>query len=968
MQAQNSAIIKGTVTDGENSLPGATVVLTPSNKGEITNLDGFFVLFNVPSGAYTLLVSYVGFQSHTAQIDIKPGEQLNLGNIVLLPNSEMLQAVEVKTNLERGSEMKAVNMMKVAPRITTVLSAEMIDKLPDKNAAETVRRLPGVAVNYNKGEGSFVSLRGTPTDWTSTLLNGNRLPVADEENVTRSFEFEVIPSELIEYVVVSQTSSPDMEGDNIGGSVNFITRSATDHRAFHINAGLGYNSLTQKPTVNIDFLNGNRSKDKRWGYVLNGSYYGRNYGAQAMRLVYGFNSNHGINRLELKDYDGFRHTIGGSAGVEFVPSNTFKIAAKGLFGTMIDDKYQRKTSYNYTEGSGARVRLQNIHGVLNRQLMGGELNLNWKPNHHWAADVQLASYQNRFFYGNVPYNKKDSRNGYYYTEFISPLLYYLDQDCIDFYGNPIDCNSPQKVVTKLLDLDNPYGHGDPYTNVIPKPTVPSSPDGLLRAEDFEFYQALSELNNTRETDPIVASLNLKHTVSNALKIQVGAKYRYKTGKREVGLNQWTQDIPIRSQPYKLLDFDTKPFDERGGYLPEMGSPYDDTFFPFLTKKAHQQFLSLLGDTLREYPMNKFNPEYRFWVGSTYEYTESVSAAYAMAQGTLGSKLDYTVGMRWELTNLYQKSDTLLDELAIEVINGTFYVYYVPEERITRLNYHAFLPSLNLIYHISPTNDLRFAVSRTFHRPDFSQTKPGAGAYRFDDLTITAGNSNLQPTYSFNLDAMYIHFWGNKGLFSIGGYYKYVTNHIFAVTTADVDNFGIILKRYENAETSFVAGTELNLQRKFDFLPGFLNGFGINANISYAYSQMKVPGRTKPQAMTEQTPWLFNAALFYEKYNIQTRIGFNYNGPHLHQLNLAAVQDLNGELALLHQDNSYDIFEGSSYMMDCQFSYFFHKNYSAFIEFSNLLNSPDRLYRGEPDRIHRIEYYRWRGQVGVKLTL
>jgi outer membrane receptor protein involved in Fe transport len=216
--------------------------------------------------------------------------------------------------------------------------------------------------------------------------------------------------------------------------------------------------------------------------------------------------------------------------------------------------------------------------------------------------------------------------------------------------------------------------------------------------------------------------------------------------------------------------------------------------------------------------------------------------------------------------------------------------------------------------------------------------------------------------------MFEHFWGNKGLFSLGGYYKYVTDHIFASTTSYVDEFGIVAKKYENAPESWVLGVEGNIQRQFDFLKGFWSGFGIAGNITYSWSRMHVPGRNFKQAMTEQTPLLGNVALFYERNGLNVRVALNYNGAMLKELNLFSVKELDGTLTLVHQDTKFDIFKGQSYAMDFSASYQFAKRYTVYAEVTNLLNYPDLLYRGQLQRPMRTEYYRVRGQVGIKFEL
>jgi len=129
-----------------------------------------------------------------------------------------------------GGEMRSIAAQREADNIVNVLSSDGIGRLPDRNAAEAVQRLPGVAIERDQGEGRFVAVRGMPSQWNSTLINGNRLPTAEEETTSRATAFDFFPSELIDQVVVAKAITPDMEGDAIGGSVNFITKTAPDKR------------------------------------------------------------------------------------------------------------------------------------------------------------------------------------------------------------------------------------------------------------------------------------------------------------------------------------------------------------------------------------------------------------------------------------------------------------------------------------------------------------------------------------------------------------------------------------------------------------------------------------------------------------------------------------------------------------------------------------------------------------------
>ncbi|MBK8659914.1 MAG: TonB-dependent receptor, partial [Bacteroidetes bacterium] len=306
-------------------------------------------------------------------------------------------------------------------------------------------------------------------------------------------------------------------------------------------------------------------------------------------------------------------------------------------------------------------------------------------------------------------------------------------------------------------------------------------------------------------------------------------------------------------------------------------------------------------------MTERNPAFREWVGSTYTYREYQSMGYVMGDFKIASKFNIVTGLRLEHTDIQVESDTLSTKFALDTATGT--IYYPSEKRFTDIKYLAWLPALNFNYSIRPDMMLRFAVSRTYHRQNFAETKPGFAVIKYTDFEFVFGNPNLKPAYSYNFDLMYELYWGNKGMFSIGTYYKYVIDHIFATAQADFDaRTGIVFKSFTNAGKSWVWGAEVNLQRKFDFIPSWGSGFGVNANITYSISRMQVaPGREIKQAMAEQTPLLYNVALFYEKYGVNARIALNYTGAYLKELNLASVKGI----GLIHKNTDFDIFRAKT---------------------------------------------------------
>jgi outer membrane receptor protein involved in Fe transport len=955
--------LEGSLWDDRGPIPGTILSLQNEQTFKAqSDLEGRFLFANIPSGNYTLKIDTYGYNEYVQTLTVQGQQTVNLGKILL---SQGKQEKDVTVSFfAKVSEQKAINLVKTSPSVVTIVSADIIAKLPNKNASDVVARVPGASLTRNKGEGSNISLRGTPIDWTATFLNGDRLPVADEENPTRSFEFEILPADMIEYVFVAKSTTPDMESDQIGGCIDFISRSSVAKKTFKLNLAGGYNALAQKPLGTLNFLWGNRSKNNKWSFLVNGTNYGRYYAADAFKMIYGSNFNHSLNRYELRKYEGTRINNAANIALEFKPSNHFKIGTHAMYSFMQDDKYQKRQSYNWYEGSGQRIRLQNIHGKLNRQLFGGDIYSEWKITPALTLFTKVAHYDNQFWYGNVPYAKKDPRNGYFINEFISPLLQFSDQSYVSLYGGTIDPNDPGGFPAKLIGPDDPYGQGDDPNNIQPQYATIFGGQAL-RADDFEYYRSYTEINKTKERDLAVAQTNLTYEVQPNLKLKVGTKMRQKEGSRSISKHEWFKDysIPGNNNPFMLMDFQQEEFSTHpSGFLAPLGANYEGQLYPFQDRQAISSFLIDSSYLLREMPMTPLNQEYYQWVGSNYSYSEFQSGTYLMADCKI-NKLSIVGGFRYEYTRFKEVSDTLTDAIAFDSISGS--QYNIPERRSVSRSYAFLLPSLNLTYRMNDKVNFRLAFSEGMKRPNFEQTKPGFAMIRYTDLVYIFGNPNLKPTYAFNYDAAFEYFWPGKGMFSVALFYKDVHDHIFTVTTADIDPFsGIMVKKYENASRSKVYGLELNLIRKFDFLPGFLSGFGTNSNLTISDSRMNIPGRPVAQKMTEQTPLVFNFGLIYEYKKWTGRAAFNYIGKQLKEVNLASIVGI----GLMHIDDDFDTYSNAMTNLDVQISYQLTPKMSLYAEGMNMLNSPERKYIGKEWRHLRMEYYGIRGQVGFRLEL
>ena len=150
---------------------------------------------------------------------------------------ESLTVTGIRASVERSLETK-----RNADSVIEVITAEDVGKLPDKNIADAVQRVPGVTISSAAGgEGGFdendrVSLRGTNPSLTQTLVNGHSIASGDwfvldqVGTVGRSVSFSLLPSELVSQVIVRKSATADLVEGGVAGAVDIITRKPLDFR------------------------------------------------------------------------------------------------------------------------------------------------------------------------------------------------------------------------------------------------------------------------------------------------------------------------------------------------------------------------------------------------------------------------------------------------------------------------------------------------------------------------------------------------------------------------------------------------------------------------------------------------------------------------------------------------------------------------------------------------------------------
>ncbi len=208
--------VMGTLLDEETGQPVSDVTIRIGNKGTTTGTDGSFSI-TLPPGKYEAEISSIGFgKKIVSDIVLNENASLEL-NITLKREKNTLEGVTVRSSVRRESIASLYTRQKNEAGISNGISREQISALPDKNIGETLKRISGVSTTDNRR----VVVRGIAERYNLAMMDGATLPSTDVQ--VRDFESDIIPSNMVDNVIVSKTATPDMSFGFGGGLVQINT-------------------------------------------------------------------------------------------------------------------------------------------------------------------------------------------------------------------------------------------------------------------------------------------------------------------------------------------------------------------------------------------------------------------------------------------------------------------------------------------------------------------------------------------------------------------------------------------------------------------------------------------------------------------------------------------------------------------------------------------------------------------------
>ncbi len=907
-----AATVAGRVRDAKTNsyLLGATVTVRELNRVTTTSSGGDFTLSNLPPGTYTLSVSSIGFGDATQNVTVTDAAVTPL-EIAL--NSDLVQLNAFVVEGSREGQARALQQKRSATNIMDAVSADAVGKFPDGNAAEALRRVPGISLEIDQSEGRFVVVRGIDAALNNVTLNGQSIGSPAEQG-RRGLAMDSVPADLISRLEVVKAVTPDMDGNAIGGSVNIVTQSAFD-RAESLLIGslsVGYNAFNENWDSRAGSVSYSRILDagKRWGIVGGVSYSFKEFASQTSdnlnwTAVNGFFT---PDTQESFDYNVERERIGANVGLEFRPRSGHQLYVRGNYNEFTDEEGRQKAGFNYrlgtlsgqtaTSGTNSQGRSTREfrdykqQGIIEAASVGGKHDLASDFDFSWQAGVSRGE-------------RRTPRR-----------VDWEFRSAAGAFPNTYNLTGEIPIITPNTAFYDPANY--PFRRVRFRRDS--------EVEDVSSLQADLQRDLTLGGRPGTWKIGAKYLNSEKTQDRTNANYNLAAG--AANLFTLGTDNLASSEPSNFMD---------GRY--RLG--------PAINLANLQAYYTANPGRFTFDPVSTLNDS----SNADFDGTEKITSGYAMANIQVTPQSNLLGGVRVESTDS--------EFAAFQVRNGV-------RSRIQLgHSYSEVLPGLHYTLRPADRFVLRAAWTNTYGRTNYTDLAPrnaiddidiGGGVYQG---SLSAGNPGLKPYESMNFDASMEYYLKNAGIASVGVFHKvidnpvYTNSYVLTDTTYEGRNYSrFAVTRPENADQGRITGVELNYQQFFNWLPSPFDGLGVNLNYTLTDSSATLPGRAGKVPFFKQSDRVGNVALVYEKYGIEARLAYAFNSEYLTAVGATSAEDG---------------YVDERKVLDAKISYRLNARFRIFAEFLNIDEEPLREFQGTPSRSTSLEIYSWNANAGINFN-
>ncbi len=853
--AQNGTI-KGTITDAntKETLIGATVVLQGTTTGAISDFDGNFLIEKVTKGSYNLVISYISYDNQIIRAEVGDGAE-SIVNIELKPASIDIDEVQIVAKRRDNTEVSMLSNLKAGSLIVSGITAQQISKSQDKDAAEVIRRVPGITIT----DGRFVIVRGLVERYNSVMLNGATAPSFEADK--RAFSFDAIPSGLIDNILIYKSPAPELPADFAGAVIDIRTKNVADENSFSFSYGTKY---VQNASFNSDFLTHDASKTDWLGW---------DDGSRAIpsRVP---NSQDFASLYVWPNADEYIQKTDQINAISSLFKNNWETSTKSPF---LDQSFsatlQRRfligkvsfgniTSLSYGNSSSFTERQRTEYLEFDNELNRTNLDFDF------TDQLSKREFKTGLIHNwNVIYGKNQK------LEFRN----FLNQSGIQSNSQRNGIRTDNGEILEMFDLK--YESRLVYSGQL-------SGEQTFNKERSKLAWMLGySLTNKKQPDNrrlMFVQINDETSEQYQqyyLRVQ-NVPNPYYAGRLWIDMKETANDAKLDfTHNFKLFGSETAWAFKTGGFyelkerafgsrligVVAMRNPPDIFANPVKDIFAPENFFF---DRTTPYTQHGLSYRDNTRAKDSYTATDEMKAGYIALNIPVTKKLNIYGGVRaenWsrEITDFFEQTEG------------------ADKTPISRDTVDIF-PSVNVTYNINEKNLFRLSYGKTVNRPEFREMAP-FDYQDFELFAIVYGNTGLKSAYIQNYDLRY-EWYPNQGeMISIAGFYKSFTDPIETFLRPSGSTYDYFPY---NTEKAYSRGVEIDVRKRFDGLKNsgtilrHLKDLTVVFNTSLIKSEINTSEqeftRDTIRVMSGQSPYIVNLGLFYNNPENKWDVSLNYN--------------------------------------------------------------------------------------------
>ncbi|QOI96921.1 MAG: TonB-dependent receptor [Flammeovirgaceae bacterium] len=827
LHAFSQGSIGGLVKDALTGEPiiGANVVIQGTQQGASTDLEGKFLITNVAAGKYVLQISFVTYKTHIVNdVVVDNGKRISI-DVQLSEDVSELSEVVVRGTRTIDNDFALLASIRESKLVVSGISAEMITRSPDRDAAEVVKRIPGVTIMG----GRYIVIRGASERYNVTMLHGAYAPSMEADR--RSFAFDVIPSGQIDQLLIFKSPSPELPGDFAGGVVKITTKSIPDENNITFGYSMGYRTNS---TFN-DFYQSKRDPIQNLGF------------------------NGGINDLPA----GFPADLRG-----ITSETSLRQAAQSLSNNWVPEQVTSFLDQSASITGNFRFKVKNIE-------IGNITAINWSNNRNRFA-VRRQDFNQFDEINNTPsliydysddQNNQNSRTGVLFNW----AFKFNDNHTIEFKNLYNQINNSQYIFRQGQNFEgNFYGQWGGFQEVFR-----GVYSGQLLGK-HKLFNGKTTINWVANLGQSYRDMPDNRRYRRDLDLQSGTERTYVpvSAAQVYFLGRFYGDMTEDSYSGSVGIDHTLEITEN--FLPVLsaGIFYDKKDRTFIARNLGYARDAFNWNSSLEYlPIEELFASENIYPttgdgliideqtngSDSYTSSNELKAYYAGLSLPFGKKFTLSGGVRVEDN---------LQVLSTATKTGDDIAQQVPVKRV--------LPSANLSYNFSDNMLIRATYGQTLNRPEFREIAPFS-FYDFEFNWVYSGEPNLRTAKIQNYDLRWEWYPSKNEMITFGGFYKDFTDAIEAVYVPGAGSQGAKGFRYANATSAYVYGVELDIRKSLAGLTSSKFVDNLNILFNTALSKSSVDVGTQPERpLMGQSPFVINTGVYYQNDESGLQVSVLYN--------------------------------------------------------------------------------------------